>query len=82
MTAPQPGQVTPAEIGELLTTASVLPSGSSLAEQAAFFEWRADLLSRIAAAFDTPEARATAAGAQEQADGSTAKAHPGTEALP
>jgi hypothetical protein len=82
MTATQPGPVSPAEIGELLTTARVLPSGASVAEQTAFFEWRADLLSRIAASFDTPEARATAAGACERADASTAKAHPGTEGQP
>jgi hypothetical protein len=82
MTATRPGPVSPAETGELLTTASVLPSGSSLAEQTAFFEWRADLLSRIAAAFDTPEARGTAAGAREQPDATAAKAHPGTEAQP
>jgi hypothetical protein len=80
MTATQPGPDSPAESGESLFTASVLPSGASLAEQTAFFAWRADLLSRIAAAFDTPEARATAADAREQADSRTAKAHPGTEA--
>jgi hypothetical protein len=82
MTATQPRQVSPAEIGELLTTGRVLPSSASLAEQTAFFEWRADLLSRIAAAFDTPESRATAAEAREQADAIAARACFGAEAEP
>jgi hypothetical protein len=82
MTAADAGPVSPAETGELLASASVLPSGESLAEQTAFFEWRADLLSRIAAAFDTPEARATAVEAREQADTTAAKAYPGTGAQP
>jgi hypothetical protein len=81
MTA-QPDRVTPAEIGELLATARVLASDAPLAERAAFFEWKADLLSRIAAAFDTPEARAAAAEALDQVAALAAEARAATEAEP
>jgi hypothetical protein len=82
MTATQPSPVTPAEIGELLATARTLASNASLAEQTAFFEWKADLLSRIAASFDTPEAHAVAAGARDQAAAIAAKAREASKARP
>jgi hypothetical protein len=59
----QPARVTPAEISDLLNQARGLTPASSLAEQIAFHERKALLLSRIAATLDTPEAHRVAADA-------------------
>ena len=57
MMADQPSRVTPAEISALLTATS------SLADQVAYYERKAYLLSRIAATLDTAEAHWVAADA-------------------
>jgi len=59
----QPSRVTPAEISDLLNQARGLTPASSLAEQVAYHERKADLLSRIAARLDTAEAHEVAADA-------------------
>jgi hypothetical protein len=69
-----PRQVTTAEISELLATARVLADDASLAEQTAYFEWKADLLTRIAATTDTPNAHAAAAKARDQVAALAARA--------
>ena len=59
----QPSRVTPAEISALLDQARGLTRDSPLAEQIAYHERKAALLSRIAASLDTAEAHAVAADA-------------------
>jgi hypothetical protein len=60
----QPSRVTPAEISALLDQACRLSTGdASLAEQIAYHERKASLLSRIAATLDTAEAHQVAADA-------------------
>jgi hypothetical protein len=59
----QPARVTPAEISELLDQARGLTRESPLADQIAYHESKATLLSRIAAHLDTPEAHQVAADA-------------------
>jgi hypothetical protein len=59
----QPARVTPAEISDLLNQARALTPASSLAEQIAYHERKALLLSRIAAHLDTHEAHQVAADA-------------------
>jgi hypothetical protein len=66
MNTDQPSRVTPAEISELLSAARKLPLNAPLGEQIAYFERKADLLTRIAAADDTADARAAAAEAWDQ----------------
>jgi hypothetical protein len=66
MNTDQPSRVTPAEINELLRVARMLPLNAPLAEQIAYFERKADLMSRIAADTNTAEARAAAAEAWKQ----------------
>ena len=64
----QPARVTPAEISALLDQARrVNAEGASLADQIAYHERKASLLSRIAATLDTPEAHQVAADAWHQA---------------
>ena len=62
----QPARVTPAEISALLDQARGLTCESPLAEQIAYHERKAELLSRIAASLDTPEAHRVAADAWHQ----------------
>jgi hypothetical protein len=50
----QPRRVTPAEISELLDHARQLGPGASLADQIAYHERKASLLSRVAADLSTP----------------------------
>lgn len=57
----QPRRVTPAEISDLLTTASNLPLDAPPAERLAYFEDKAELLTRVAARLDTPKAHEVAA---------------------
>ena len=59
----QPARVTPAEISTLLDHARGLTRDSPLADQIAYHERKASLLSRIAATLDTPEAHQVAADA-------------------
>jgi hypothetical protein len=59
----QPSRVTPAEISDLLDSARFIAEGASLADQIAYHERKALLLSRIAASLDTPEAHRVAADA-------------------
>ena len=56
----QPTRVTPAEISALLDQARGLTCESPLADQIAYHERKALLLSRIAATLDTPEAHRVA----------------------
>jgi hypothetical protein len=64
MMTDQPSRVTPAEISALLDQARRLRAeGGSLADQIAYHERKACLLSRIADHLDTPEARQVAADA-------------------
>ena len=63
MMADQPARVTPGEISTLLDQARGLTRESPLAEQIAYHERKAYLLSRIAATLDTPEAHQVAADA-------------------
>ena len=63
----QPNRVTPAEINALLDQARRLTAAdASPAEQIAYHERKADLLSRIAATLDTPEAHQVADDARHQ----------------
>jgi hypothetical protein len=59
----QPSRVTPAEISALLDQANRLPLFAPLADQIAFHERKAALLTRIAADLGTPEAHDVAAEA-------------------
>jgi hypothetical protein len=59
----QPSRVTPGEISALLNQARVLTRGSPLADQIAYHQRKASLLSRIAAHLDTAEAHQVAADA-------------------
>jgi hypothetical protein len=59
----QPSRVTPAEISALLDQARGLTRDAALADQIAYHERKALLLSRIAASLDTPEAHRVAADA-------------------
>jgi hypothetical protein len=59
----QPSRVTPAEISDLLDQARRLDRDASLADQIAFHERKARLLSRVAASLDTVEAHQVAAEA-------------------
>ena len=59
----QPARVTPAEISALLDQARGLTPTTSLADQVAYHERKAYLLSRIAATLDTAEAHQVAADA-------------------
>jgi hypothetical protein len=59
----QPSRVTPAEISALLDQARGLSRDAALADQIAYHERKALLLSRIAASLDTPEAHRVAAAA-------------------
>jgi hypothetical protein len=62
----QPSRVTPVEISALLDQARGLTRESPLAEQIAYHERKAELLSRIAATLDTPKAHRVAADAWHQ----------------
>ncbi len=62
----QPRRVTPAEISDLLTTARNLPLDAPPAQRLAYFEDKAELLTRVAARLDTPEAHEVAALAWDQ----------------
>jgi hypothetical protein len=59
----QPSRVTPGEISALLDQARALARDAALADQIAYHERKACLLSRIAATLDTPEAHQVAADA-------------------
>jgi hypothetical protein len=59
----QPRRVTPAEIIALLDTARQLSRSTPLAEQIAYHERKASLLSRVAADLGTAEAHLAAAEA-------------------
>jgi hypothetical protein len=59
----QPARVTPAEISALLDHLRAISADTPLAERIRFFERKADLLSRVAADLDTPEAHRVAADA-------------------
>lgn len=61
--ADQPGRVTPGEISDLLDAARQLAPGAPLGDQLAYHEWKASLLSRIAADLGTAEAHQVAANA-------------------
>ena len=66
MTDDEPSRVTPAEISQLLSAGRALTPQSPLGEQIAYFELKAQLLSRIAAETDTADAREPAAEAWDQ----------------
>ena len=59
----QPSRVTPAEMSALLDQARALARDAALADQIAYHERKALLLSRIAARLDTAEAHQVAADA-------------------
>jgi hypothetical protein len=59
----EPRRVTPAEISDLLDAARQLGPGAALADQIAYHERKASLLSRIAADLDTADAHLVAADA-------------------
>jgi hypothetical protein len=63
MMTDQPSRVTPGEISALLDQARGLTRESPLADQIAYHERKARLLSRVAATLDTPEAHQVAADA-------------------
>jgi hypothetical protein len=69
MMTDQPSRVTPAEISEFLDKALALPRFASLADRIVFHECKAQLLTRIAADLDTPEAHEVAAEAWDQLAG-------------
>ena len=78
----QPSRVTPAEISALLDQARRLSAeGASLADQIAYHERKALLLSRVAATLDTPEAHQVAAEAWHYV-GTLARQRDGSEARP
>jgi hypothetical protein len=59
----QPARITPGEISDLIDQARRLPRDAPLADQIAYHERKALLLSRIAATLDTAEAHRVAADA-------------------
>ena len=59
----QPSRVTPAEISDLLDHARQLTTGATPADQLAYHEKKASLLSRLAVDLDTAEAHEVAAQA-------------------
>jgi hypothetical protein len=61
----QPSRVTPGEISDLLDHATRLTVSATLADQIAYHERKANLLSRIAADLGTAEAHEVAAQAWE-----------------
>lgn len=63
MTDQLPTRVTPGEISAFLDQLRVIGPDTPLAERIEFFERKADLLSRVAAHLDTPEAYEVAADA-------------------
>jgi hypothetical protein len=73
MMSDQPSRVTPADISQLLSAARTLSAHAPLGEQIAYFERKAELLSRIAADMDTPEAHAVASEASDQLAALTAQ---------
>jgi hypothetical protein len=73
MMTDQPGRVTPAEISEFLGQVLALPRVASLPERIALHERKAQLLTRIAASLDTPEAHEVAAEAWDQLAGLAAE---------
>lgn len=75
----QPSRVTPAEISALLDAARNLHTDAPLAEQMAYHERKARLLSRVAADLDTADAHLTAAEAWHQARDLAARQHDPTE---
>jgi hypothetical protein len=78
----QPARVTPAEIADLLDQARrLIAEDVSLAEQIAYHERKALLLSRIAATLDTAEAYRVAADAWHYA-GQLARQRDAQEAVP
>jgi hypothetical protein len=77
----QPSRVTPAEISDLLGQAHGLTRESPLADQIAYHERKARLLSRIAATLDTPEAHQMAADAWHYV-GVLARQRDGSEVRP
>jgi hypothetical protein len=82
MMADQPSRVTPGEISALLDQARRLAAeDASPAEQLAYHERKAQLLSRIAATLDTPEAHQVAADAWHYAK-TLACQHDGSEVRP
>ena len=62
----QPSRVTPAEMSALLDQARALARDAALADQIAYHERKARLLSLIAARLDTAEAQQVAADAWHQ----------------
>ena len=82
MMTDQPSRVTPADISNLLTTARTLATDAPLGEQIAYFERKAQLLSRIAADLDSPEAHAVAAEAWDQLASLAAQLRPNVERRP
>jgi hypothetical protein len=62
----QPARVTPGEIAALLNQLAVLGPHAPLAERIIWHERKAQLLSRIAATLDTPDAYMVAAEAWHQ----------------
>ena len=77
----QPARVTPAEISALLDQARKLTPASSLADQVAYHERKAYLLSLIAARLDTAEAHRVAADAWHYV-GQLARQRDAEEAVP
>jgi hypothetical protein len=59
----QPARVSPGEISAFLDQLRAITPDTPLAERIRFFERKADLLSRVAATLDTPEAHQVAADA-------------------
>ncbi len=71
-----PSRVTPGEIADLLDHARCLPPGAPLADQLAYHQRKASLLSRVAADLGTPEAHTAAADAWHYVSGLARQAGP------
>ena len=67
MMTDQPARVIPGEISALLDQLRGITPDTPLAGRIRFFERKADLLSRVAADLDTPEAHQVAADARHYA---------------
>jgi hypothetical protein len=78
MMTDQPARVTPREISAFLDRLRAVTPDTPLAERIEFFERKADLLSRVAADLDTPEAHQVAADARQYA-GQLARQRDGSE---
>jgi hypothetical protein len=82
MMTDEPRRITPAEICDLLSAARTLPLDASPPQRLAYFEHKAELLTRVAAYLDTAAAHEVAAEAWDQAAQMARELRTGTEAQP